>query len=202
MASKISSQRQIRGAERREELLDGLEAVFFKEGFRAVKVEELAARLSCSRRSLYKLAASKQELFLLVVERWLRRIEEHAAAAGGEPDPALRLKQYLAAAVSESRPASQAFSEDLGSLRAATKLLEEYQQSRAAGLQKILEYGVERGRFRPVRARLVAQVIHQALSSLREPQFLQRADASMSEAFEELGELLRAGLTQDRGPSP
>ena len=42
--------------DRRNQIVDGLEEVFLKEGFRKVRIEELASRLRCSRQTLYRLA--------------------------------------------------------------------------------------------------------------------------------------------------
>ena len=68
-------------SERQEHLLDALEEIFLQEGFRSVAVGELAARLHCSRSTLYGVAPSKQRLFLVVLERLLARIRELAHAA-------------------------------------------------------------------------------------------------------------------------
>jgi hypothetical protein len=40
----------------------------------------------------------------------------------------------------------------------------------------------------------LAQLIHQARSSLREREFVEKTGLSMSEAFAELGELIRRGV--------
>ena len=62
------------GSDRQKELLADLEALFFASGFRTVTVDEIATRLKCSKRTLYEIAPSKQELFVLVIESWLDRI--------------------------------------------------------------------------------------------------------------------------------
>ena len=68
-------------SEREGHLLEGLEEIFLQEGFRRVAVGELAARLHCSRATLYALAPSKERLFLLVLERLLARIRGMGRAA-------------------------------------------------------------------------------------------------------------------------
>ena len=47
---------------RRAELFDGLVALLLAEGFSALTLDELAARLRCSKRTLYALAGSKEQL--------------------------------------------------------------------------------------------------------------------------------------------
>ena len=59
------------GSPRLERLLEELEHVFLHDGFLHFRTEELARRLHCSKRALYQIAPSREELFELVVERWL-----------------------------------------------------------------------------------------------------------------------------------
>src|SRR4051812_8968716 len=97
-------ERLIAVSERHRTLIDALEQLFLQEGFRSVTVDELAARLKCSKRTLYEVASSKQELFLLVVERWLERIR-HLGWQGAleHDDPEKRIIAYLDPGVSQSQ---------------------------------------------------------------------------------------------------
>src|SRR5688572_58767 len=58
---------------RHEELLDGLEELLIAEGFRTLTLADLSDRLHCSRRTLYELAPTKDDLVALVVSRFLDR---------------------------------------------------------------------------------------------------------------------------------
>jgi AcrR family transcriptional regulator len=194
MESKANPASFPRGEARRQELLDGLEEIFLKEGVRRVRVQDLAARLRCSRRTLYSIARTKEELFARVVERWLGRIQALGREAFLLPDPETRLREYLRAAVRESRPATAAFVEDMASQDATRSLLSEHQRVRAAGLREILEQGVETGAFRPVHSEFLAELILQALGSLRDPGFIRGFGLSLSDAFERFGQLVQHGL--------
>ncbi len=66
---------------RREEILDAVEEIFQKEGFRRVTIGELSTRLRCSRRAFYELAGTKEEVFLLVLKRLLARIRQDGEEA-------------------------------------------------------------------------------------------------------------------------
>jgi len=66
---------------RRELLLDEIEAVVLAEGFRGLRVGDLASRLRCSRSTLYKLSPSKAELMRLVFARFINRAIDDAQAA-------------------------------------------------------------------------------------------------------------------------
>ena len=57
---------------RRAELFDGLVALVLAEGFSAFTLDELAARLHCSKRTLYALAGSKEQLVRAAVVHFFR----------------------------------------------------------------------------------------------------------------------------------
>ena len=66
---------------RHREVLDELESLFLREGFSGVSVRELAAHVGCSRRTLYEVAPSKDELVLIVLDRFLHRVGRDALDA-------------------------------------------------------------------------------------------------------------------------
>jgi AcrR family transcriptional regulator len=59
-------------------LLDELERIFSAEGFAYLNVADLPARLHVSRSTLYRLAAGKQELAELVIDRMFNRMGKRA----------------------------------------------------------------------------------------------------------------------------
>lgn len=180
---------------RRERLLEALEEIFLAEGFRRVTIGGLAARLRCSRTTLYQLAPGKEELFLAVVDRFLRRIRRLGEAGLREArDPVDRLRAYLEPGVTETRGASAAFSADVDALPAARRLFEAHQRERTEGLARLVAEGVREGVFHGVHPELAAEVMMVAVRRVKEPDFLERAKLSMSEAFEEVGRLMRYGL--------
>ena len=181
--------------ERHRDIAEALEKVFLEEGFRDVTVGDLAARIKCSKRTLYEIAPSKQELFVLIVERWLDRIR-HLGWAGAleHDDPEKRIIAYLEPGVSQSRLASRRFLKDLQSFRPAYLILEAHQRERTSVLRDIVEDGIRRGRFRKLHAPLVAEVFLAAVGRMNEPDFLENAGISFSDAFSELYDLFLRGL--------
>src|SRR5262245_38694751 len=99
---------------RQEEILSGLEEIILREGFRDLTVASLAERLRCSRRTLYELAESKNELVLLVLDRLLQRMGRRAHQRLRElSDPSERVQFFVGAGSAEIRSISIAFAEDL-----------------------------------------------------------------------------------------
>lgn len=180
---------------RDEAMLDRLEDIFLSEGFRRVTVARLASRLRCSRRTLYDLAPTKEALFLRVLERYLdrvRRMGDQAAAAAAAPDQAI--VAYLGPAVSETRKIGAAFSAEVAGFPAARKVWEAHMHRRMGSLKGLVEQGVAGGVFRRVNPILVAEVMEASTRRLKDPDFLAAAGLSISEAFDELYQLLQLGL--------
>jgi len=180
---------------RGEEILDGLEEIFFAEGFRRVGVGELAARLHCSRASLYALAASKEELFLRVLDRVLRRIRrlgQHAVAK--RADVRDRILALLSPGMSEMQAASSVLFADIASLPAARRMLEAHQRARLKETAAIIEQGIGEGKFRGVHTQLVADVLMVAIQRVMDPAQLAESRLSAGEAIGEVEDLFLHGL--------
>lgn len=180
---------------RRDLVLENLEHLFLREGFLHFRTEELARRLSCSKRALYQIAPSREKLFELVVERWLanlRRAGQEAARAA--PDPLAAVTDYLGAAIIATRDAGAQFVRDLSRSPATYRRLMSHQRERIAGLERLIQRGTARGYFRGVHAKLVAEVMLNAVAQLVDPELLARVGLTISEAFAELYEIVEHGL--------
>lgn len=181
--------------ERHVELLDSLEHIVLEEGFQQFTVADLAARLSCSKRTLYEIAPTKQALVLGVMNRWLQRIRD-IGREGAEScdDPVERIDAYLRPGVTESRRAGPRFLADVQAWAPALELLEAHQRERAEALKGILEHGITRGRFRSLHPQLVADIFLASVNRINEPAVLAAAKISFSEAFAEFFALIEHGI--------
>ena len=180
---------------RAEATLNALEDIFLKEGFRKVTVAQLARGLRCSRRTLYELAPTKDDLFLLVLDRYLARVRRmgiEAAATAATPEQAIAA--YLHPAVSESRKIGPALSRDVAGFSKARKAWEAHMHQRMALLRGLVDKGVEQGVFRPINAVLVAEIMEASTRRIKDPDFLAATGMPISEAFSELYHLLQYGL--------
>ena len=70
-----------RGAVRREQLFDALVELLLAEGFAHLTLDDLAARLRCSKRTLYALAGSKEQLVRAAVVHFFRGATARVEAA-------------------------------------------------------------------------------------------------------------------------
>ena len=185
--------------DRHRAIVDALETIFLEEGFRSVTIGDLATRLKCSKRTLYEIAPSKQELVLVAMELWLERIR-HLGWAGAleHDDPRKRIVAYLEPGVSQSRKAGPVFLEDLQSFRPALALLEAHQRQRMQVLRDILDDGIKRGRFRKLHSPLVAEMFLASVARINEPDFLAAAGMTFSDAFAAFFDLFMHGIIEPK----
>ncbi|MEN8706282.1 MAG: TetR/AcrR family transcriptional regulator [Nocardioides marinisabuli] len=186
-----------RAEQRRVELLDRLARLFLAEGFLGFGVGDLAARLRCSRSSLYLVAASKPEIVLATLRDWFRgaaqRIEERVLA---EPDPAARLRTYLLAVSDELAPASLQFYADLVAHPPAGEVYEENTRYAARRVRALVDAGVEAGALRPVDAVFVGAAVAEVMTGIQAGRVGAATGLSDAEAYRALADVVVGGLAR------
>ncbi len=183
------------GSERRDELLDQLVELFLAEGFRQFTLGDLAARLRCSKTTLYALGVSKEQLTGNAVRHFFRRatafVEERTAA---EQDAAARIVAYLSAVADALRPASATFMADLAEHPVATQVYEQNTAAAAERVRRLIAEGVEGGEFRAVHAEFVGDVVASTMTRIQTGAVLANTGLHDSEAYEELAALVLGGV--------
>lgn len=153
---------------RGEELLEKLIELYLAEGFLTFGMGDLAARLRCSRSTLYVVASSKEQIIVTAVRGYFRRaaerIEERVEA---EPNFGLRLQVYLAAVSDELAPASGSFYSDVAAYPPARELYEANTRRAAQRVQDIVVAGVAAGALRPVNARFVGAAVAEVMAAIQ-----------------------------------
>jgi AcrR family transcriptional regulator len=181
---------------RQQDLLEQLESIIVEEGFCHLTVGSLASRLRCSRRTLYGLAPTKDELVLVVLDRRLRRTgrlaREQIAAVD---DAADKIDAYLIR--SGLRPTSLRFAEDIARTPAAGRLFADHYRFAMAMLGNVLQDGMASGRIRSIDPIVIAEIIDAALERLSHPDVLRATGRSFFEVSEELSLLVRFGLVTE-----
>ncbi len=180
---------------RHDELLDELVALFLAEGFRAFTLGELAARLHCSKTTLYALGHSKEQVTVNAIVRFFRRaavaVEERTNA---ETDPSQRIVAYLQGVAAELRPASAAFLADLAAHPAARAVYERNTRLAAERVRTLIADGVQRGAFRAVHAAFVADTVAATMTRIQSGAVGEATGLSDAEAYDELATLVLQGI--------
>jgi len=183
-----------RRKEKEELMLDELENIFLKHGFRKITVEHLASELRCSKRSLYELASNKEELFLRVFDRYLSRLRTEGDQNAKGVAPTDAFVGYLQPAINASRKLSESLINDMMAFEPAKDLWEKHRNTRMDGLKKLIDHCVDQGIFRRTHSLLVAEVFAASLQRICNPTFLSHAKLNYPDAVSELYQLLLNGL--------
>jgi AcrR family transcriptional regulator len=180
---------------RRDELLDELIDLFLAEGFRSFGIGDLAARLRCSRSTIYLVAASKEQVVLAAVRAFFRRAAERIEAQVElEPDPGARLAVYLTAVAGELAPASEAFFADLASYAPAADIYRANTRWAARRVQELVDEGVAAGALRPVDATFVGAAVAQVMAGIHDRSIGTATGLADAEAYRNLADLVLHGL--------
>ncbi len=155
----LSSRAEAQLSPRHRVALDELEDLFLSEGFASFTVRDLAAHLRCSLRTLYEIAPSKQQLVLVVLDRFLHRVGRTALTAidptASVPD---RIRSYFGSAL-ELQRWTVAFAEDSAGEPDVVRLVDRHFAYVTAVLERLLADGVERGEIDAVDPRVAAAVL-------------------------------------------
>jgi len=186
-----------RGAARRFELFEDLVALLISEGFAGFTLDDLAARLRCSKRTLYGLAGSKEQLVRAAVVHFFRQATTRVeSAVAEESGPARRLTVYLRSVSAELAPVSPRFFDDVAAFEPAAEVYERNTRAAAGRVQQLIDEGVAGGDFRDVHVAFAAEVITSVMVRIQQRQVAASTGLADAEAYEQLAQLLLHGLTR------
>jgi AcrR family transcriptional regulator len=186
-----------RGAARRSELFEELVELLVGDGFAHLTLDDLAARLHCSKRTLYGLAGSKEQLVRAAVVHFFRRATERVEAAlAAETEPARRLAAYLHAVSAVLAPASARFFDDVAAFEPAAEVYDRNTRAAARRVQELIEEGTAAGAFREVHVAFAADVITSVMVRIQRRQVAATTGLTDAQAYAHLAELLLHGLTR------
>lgn len=178
-----------------------LETVFGADGLRPVTVADLADRAGCSRRTLYDLAPSKEELFLLVLDRMLNRVAREAQeTAALAADPARQITALLRSGALAMRPLTPMFFEALKGYAPAQWMWDHHLAVARRGLVDLIEAGIASGHLRAVHPVVAAEVLIASSRRLVDPGFLNASGLQVADALDELFVLVVGGLAESTRP--
>jgi AcrR family transcriptional regulator len=180
---------------RQTEVLDTIQAVFLREGLRPVRIGQLAEEAHCSRSTLYELAPTKEELFLLVLDRLIRGVRQQGMdAIERNADPVERLRAGLSAGALGLSPLGPTFMEAVREYPPAMLLFESHSADVRTNLERLTQDAVDAGRFRQVDVRVVAEALLAIIDRLASPEFVRRTGIEPSRAIGEAFNLLIDGI--------
>lgn len=178
---------------RQTALFDDLLALFLAEGFSHLTLDDIAARLRCSKSTLYALAGSKDELVRRVTIHFFKRAT-NAVEAILEQTRSERIAAYLTAVGEELAVASDVFMADLNAFAPAREVYEANTRAAAQRVRELIEEGVGNGAYRQVHASFAADLVATIMVRIQQREVRTATGLSDAEAYAELATLLTYGL--------
>ena len=180
---------------RQIQLRDALVDLVLAQGFSHLTMDQFAAQLNCSKRTLYALASSKEQLAVLAVRHFFRRATEQVETAIARTRaPAKRVTRYLEAVAEALRPATRAFRDDIADFRPATEIYEQNTLAAAHRVRELIDEGTRAGAFRRVHAAFVWEVVTATMRRITSGEIAAATGLSDAEAYSELAQLVVAAI--------
>lgn len=181
--------------QRRTELFDALVALFLAEGFAHLTLDEIAARLRCSKSTLYTLAASKEQLVQTATVHFFRSataaVEARVSGVAGARE---RIATYLAAVGGALDPASDQFMADLDAFAPARAIYEKNTRIAARRVHELIAEGVAAGDFRDVHAAFAADLVTTVMVRIQQRMVRNSTGLDDADAYRELAAILTGGI--------
>lgn len=182
---------------RRTELFDALVALLLAEGFAQLTLDDIAARLRCSKSTLYTLAGSKEQLVQAATVHFFRSatefVEARVAATTGARE---RIVAYLSAVGTALDPASEKFMTDLDGFAPARAVYEQNTGIATRRVQELIREGVAAGDFRDVHAAFAADLVAAAMVRIQQRVVQRNTGLDDADAYRELAAILTAGISR------
>lgn len=181
---------------RRTELFDALVALFLAEGFAHLTLDAIAARLKCSKSTLYTLAGSKEQLVTAATVHFFKRatdtVEAEVAIGKG---PRERITTYLTAVGEALAVASDQFMTDLDHFTPARAVYERNTRIAARRVQELIDEGVAAGEFRGVHAAFAADLAATMMVRIQQGGVRTGTGLDDAAAYRELATVLTHGIS-------
>lgn len=170
----------------RQKLLEVARELFAHKGLEATTVNDIAAASGRGRRTLYTYFRNKEEIYYAVIEEELERLSEkmdEVAVMDVEPEEKIFTLIYTHLSIIRDTVARN------GTLRAeffrniwmVEKVRKAFDVEEHRILQKVLQEGVDKGRFRIENVGLMADIVYYSVKGLEVPYIYDRLGVGLSE---------------------
>ncbi|MEV6333697.1 TetR/AcrR family transcriptional regulator [Nocardia vinacea] len=181
---------------RRTELFDALVDLFLTEGFAHLTLDEIAARLRCSKSTLYTLAGSKEQLVRAATVHFFRRATDDVETGiASITDARERITAYLSAVGTALAAASDRFMADLSGFAPAREIYEKNTRIAARRVRELIDEGVAAGEFRDVHAAFAADMAATMMVRIQQGGVREHTGLDDADAYRELAAILTAGIS-------
>lgn len=177
-------------------ILDHAETRLLEQGFRGMRVDELARDVGISKRTLYEQFRTKEEMASEALIRLAQKLHEAIDEILREDrDEAERLRAIvfrMSQTFSKARPP---FYRDLETTPSLTHLVDECRDRCFARIEELVRAGIASGSFRSgLDPRLVRRTLLAAVDTVLRPEVLTHDRMSLEQAFDGILDLILNGM--------
>lgn len=177
-------------------ILDHTELRLWEQGYRGMRVDELARDVGISKRTLYEQFRTKEEMAREALARRLDRLQHDVRAiVESDADPCRQVRSIVKLICEFHSKARPPFYRDLETTPSLTELVRSSREHNDAALEGVIREGAEAGQFRrEIDPRMVRQVLLFSVETIVRPGRFGHQELSMDQAFEATVDLILNGL--------
>jgi AcrR family transcriptional regulator len=174
---------------------------FMHKGIKNVKMDDVAAELGISKRTLYELFSDKEELLLDVVKLHRKEMKNYMISVAEKAENVLEIiMSFYIRTTEDFQTTNILFFEEIKKYPQVTKFLEDGRKENAVSAVAFYKKGVEQGIFREdVNYEIVQEMIHGQMDMLIHNDI--RKTYSMVEIFKTVVFMHLRGITTEKGLS-
>ena len=174
---------------------------FIQKGIKNVKMDDVAAELGISKRTLYELFSDKEELLLDVVKLHRKEMKNYMISVAEKAENVLEIiMSFYIRTTEDFQTTNILFFEEIKKYPQVTKFLEDGRKENAVSAVAFYKKGVEQGIFREdVNYEIVQEMIHGQMDMLIHNDI--RKTYSMVEIFKTVVFMHLRGITTEKGLS-
>lgn len=193
----VKSGRAKRGA-RKLAVTDSLIDLFLDDGFLDLSVDDMAAHAHCSKRTIYVVGDSKEQVILTVIRGFFKRATDWIAQRmDAKLAPIDQIGQYLRLIAEALAPASRQFFIDLDAFKPAREIYRRNTRIAAEQVQKLVRGAMgERSRMD---AEFIGAVAGIMMNAIHRKELKDATGMEDAEAYRALANLIVAGVHGSEG---
>jgi len=184
------TEKHIQVMENFEQLLDS--------GIANQTMSDIATRLKVSLRTLYEIAASKEDLIVSTMDRILTNIAIQAVNSIKDiSSPLAKLKKFTEIGNEAVGPRTQKYEADLWKIRGVKEMIDYHQDAYINHIKKFLEEAKQKNEIEPIDSQAVALILGGIAREYSDPNNIDKLEHSPESSSNMLTELIIKGLAKE-----
>ncbi|HIF19713.1 MAG TPA: TetR/AcrR family transcriptional regulator [Gammaproteobacteria bacterium] len=188
--SSVLTEKHILVMEDFEQLLDS--------GIANQTMSDIASRLKVSLRTLYEIAASKEDLIVSTMDRILTNIAIQAVSSIKDiSSPLAKLKKFTEIGNEAVGPRTQKFEADLWKIKGAKEMIDYHQDAYINHIKKFLDEAEQKNEIEPIDTQAVALILGGIAREYSDPNNIDKLEHSPESSSNMLTDLIIKGLAKE-----